>query len=209
MIPFPHLPLAAGLDWLEALLPILFVGFWVLSQIVAIGRKIVGPPAETGRANRPATPQPPVIRRRRPRADGEERPGHAGNLESFGDRQGEVQREIREFLERASSPPVAKPAVRPPRPVSPAVDQSKKSQSISSMSEKVQADFAKELQHLSSPLTSELLAGDPSLDGSRATTVADGRAKAARDIRTMLRSPETLRQLVVLREILDRPVDRW
>lgn len=221
MMPFPHLPLAAGLDWLEALLPILFVGFWVLSQIVAIGRKIIGPPAETGRANRPATPQPPVIRRRSPPADAASRPRPAGEIESLGERPGDLQKEIREFLERASSPPAAKPVVRPPRPVAPAAAQTKKSPSISSIAEQVQADFAKELRHLSSPLTSEPLSGDPSftgspsstgspsLAGSRATTAADGRAKVTRDIGAMLRSPATLRQLVVLREILDRPVDRW
>ena len=205
MIPFPQLPLAAGLDWLEAILPILFVGFWVLSQIVAIFRRIVGPPAEKGRASRPAAPQPPVVRRVPPRADGEPRPRPAGELQAGGD----LQREIREFLERTSSPPAVKPVVRPPRPVAPAVAQMKHSQPISSIAEKVQADFAKELKHLSSPLTSEPLAGDPSLTGARATAAADGRARAARDIGTMLRSPATLRQLVVLREILDRPVDRW
>ena len=35
---------AAGLDWLEGLLPALFVGFWILSQVFAIFRR----PAKQG-----------------------------------------------------------------------------------------------------------------------------------------------------------------
>jgi hypothetical protein len=34
-------------------------------------------------------------------------------------------------------------------------------------------------------------------------------AGPAPDIAALLRSPATLRQLVIVREILDRPVDRW
>ena len=57
MIAFGWSPLfAAGIDWLEALLPILFVGFWIVSQIVAVIRKIAGPAAP----NRPGPAARPV-----------------------------------------------------------------------------------------------------------------------------------------------------
>ena len=61
MIAFGWSPLfAAGIDWLEALLPILFVGFWIVSQIVAVIRKISGPAAP----NRPEPAARPAARGR-------------------------------------------------------------------------------------------------------------------------------------------------
>ena len=111
MIAFGWSPLfAAGIDWLEALLPILFVGFWIVSQIVAVIRKIAGPAAP----NRPGPAARPVARRPE---------------EPIGDVRSELERQIEEFLGqspagRAAPPkPIPKPAQqrRPERPrVSPA-----------------------------------------------------------------------------------------
>ena len=199
MIPNMHLPLAAGIDWLETLLPILFIGFWVLSQIVAIGRKIAGRPADAGRENRPAAP-PPVPRRRQQKAADETRPRLPGGG-------GDLHEEIREFLGRASAPPAPRPVPREPRAAVAMSAGSRKPKEISSIAERVRADFAKELDHLSSPLTSRPLAGDESAAGS--PPVVPAAVAAAQDIASMLRSPERLRHLVVLREILERPVDRW
>ena len=56
-MPIPCILFAAGLDWLENLLPVLFVGFWILSQVFAVFRRVAG-------NGRPA--EPPVVRRPEP-----------------------------------------------------------------------------------------------------------------------------------------------
>ena len=37
------LPLVAAADWLEALLPILFVIFWIVSQVMNVAKSLRGP----------------------------------------------------------------------------------------------------------------------------------------------------------------------
>jgi len=201
MMPLAIAPplLANGLDWLEALLPILFVLFWILSQLVAVVKKVVG----TG--ERPQQPQqPPPIRRPRPVAV------------DRGDR-GDLQDEIREFLRREV--PDRRPAM--PRPVMPGpspqprtspqlAERSKEMPepvpsrvSGESIAERVKQDFAKELEHLSTPLTADRALASPQPGGAVATRLP------VAEIMRSLRSPATLRELVVIREIFDRPVDRW
>jgi hypothetical protein len=197
MMPLAIAPplLANGLDWLEALLPVLFVLFWILSQLVAVVKKVVG---SGERSQQPQQPQTPPVRRPRPVAV------------DRGDR-GELQDEIREFLRREL--PDRRPSM--PRPVMPKpsaqfVERSKEmseplpsSVSGESIAERVKQDFAKELEHLSTPLTADRSLASPQPGGAVAK-----RAPVAEVVRS-LRSPATLRELVVIREILDRPVDRW
>jgi len=193
--------LANGLDWLEVLLPILFFLFWILSQFVAIVKKVVGG------GERPKQPQPPPIRQPRPVA-----------VDGVG--RGDLQDEIREFLRRempdrrrampqaTTSPPPPRPPR--PRPVPQLVERSQEMpepmpsrMSGESIAEKVRQDFAKELEHLSTPLTADRAIASPQPSGGAAT------GSPAAEIVRSLRSPATLRELVVIREILDRPVDRW
>ena len=54
---------AAGFDWIEGLLPLLFVIFWIVSQVVNVVRRVAGgggPPAA------------PPVRQKRKRASGRE-----------------------------------------------------------------------------------------------------------------------------------------
>jgi len=37
-----HSLFAAGFDWLEAILPLLFVLIWIISQVVAVFRRVRG-----------------------------------------------------------------------------------------------------------------------------------------------------------------------
>lgn len=91
---------AANLDWLEVCLPMLFVGFWIVSQAVAIFRKIAGAGMEkpAGRINMPVP------------AKGER---------VFVDGQVDITRQIEDFLSqriesaKTQSPPVLRSPASP------------------------------------------------------------------------------------------------
>lgn len=204
------LPLAAGLDWLEALLPLLFVGFWILSQIVTVLRK-AGEAARRG-------PAPPP--RREPAAE-------------IGP--SSLEEEVREFLERmgqsqarsqsqsrSQSPvgpaspeppplpePIRQPPMRPRFPADAALPGGRpgvggpRSRGVRERMPKsvgtdvaahVQDVFGREMRHLSSPLAGEMHDESVDLPPARASRIL-----------SLLRSPTGLRDLVVMREILDRP----
>ena len=194
------MPLAAGLDWLEGLLPILFALFWIGSQIVGVLR-------QAGRGGKPpARPARPVPQP--PRAD---------------EVRTQLERQIEEFLGR-SRPPAERPtAQRPPaadpnrgrRPVRatgkvppppPAVaakpvasDRGPRAPGGGEVARHVHDAFAHQLDHLA-----------PSLHASAGAELARPAAVApAEELIAALRNPATLRQIILLREVLDRPVDRW
>lgn len=195
--------LAAGLDWLEALLPLLFVVFWIVSQIVAVIRKV----AEAGR-----TAGPPPLPPSRTAPDGTP---SSTSLET----------EIREFLARSAEsrkpngsipkgpPPLPgadKGAVRgaPATTAAGSGSQSlsgtlgkrerlrdnKPQQVGSDVAAHVRDVFGREMRHLSSPLAGEM--HDEPLPS---------RSSRADRLLKLLRSPSGLKDLVVIREILDRP----
>lgn len=198
--------LAAGIDWLEALLPLAFVAFWIISQIVNVIRSVSG-------AGRQPQPQPARGPRRPPAAP---RPA--------ADPRAELERQIEEFLRgtKAARPeppptpsrtppkPVAERA-RPPRPpattppaptVAGRVAQRHMGslERSSAVAAHVHDAFAHEIGHLHSPLDApEAAAGTAS---ARTLSPAD-------EIAELLRSSATMRQLVVLHEVLERPVGRW
>lgn len=202
---------AAGLDWLEGLLPVLFVLFWIVSQVFNAFKA-----AGKGR------PQPPVVRPPRPAAD----------APRADDIRGQLDRQIGEFLERqagrrgqpAERPrqlgrqrPVTRPQQAgrpdarskagrepPPLPAAPAkprvIERPVAAAAQADVSRHVHDAFAHELEHLSTSITAGA-AGDGE---SRPAIV-----KPAAELVTMLRNPATLRQLILIREVLDRPTDRW
>lgn len=192
--------LAAGIDWLEAILPVLFVGFWILSQIVALVRRVGGGPA-----------RPPVIEVPRRPAAGRRPPD--GPIE---DARTELERQIAEFLREAQGqaqprrpvgtakpkpPPAAPP---PPRPVGELAARP------TDVARHVEDAFAHELGHLHSGLESADKRDTPPALGPpaherRETT----RGSVAYELVRTIRDPATIRQAVLLREILERPVDRW
>jgi len=213
------LPLAAGLDWIEGILPLLFLLFWIVSQV----RNLF---AGAGRAK----PAEPVVVRlpRRPQAADEE---------------GDLTRQIEEFLREASRQrPAAAPAGRPagrddrprvtekkvrrdavappappgartspppvqgrragrPGPAPAAVEPQRPLGSLgghaTDVARHVKDAFAHEIEHLPSGLSR--------VD----TAAASPLTVAGLDLASLIRDPATLRQLMIVREVLDRPVDRW
>ena len=223
---------AAGLDWLEGLLPALFVGFWILSQVFAIFRR----PAKQGEQPQPVgrgRPPAPVPPRRLPPGEvfdelrGENLdPGELIEMRP-GDR-ARLEREIEEFLagRRAGRPPandpqetasVQQPDRRPRRPRGPgkilrgadsvATPPPLAAQRVSGaprppisntdIARHVDEAFAHDLAH-EAPLS---LHDKSPVRAQPATT--------AQPLAALLRDPATIRQIIVMREVLERPTDRW
>lgn len=224
---------AAGLDWLEGLLPVLFVLFWLVSQVVNVVRNVAG----RGQPQRPRPVEP--VRPPRP------------ELERVEEVRTDLERQIDEFLKQKAERRGEPAPVRiPPRPQAPPRPQSVRaktekpriekertaktgptaSPARGSRAESVVADvvkksqppapqlgslgshggdiarhvrdaFADDLEHRPSRLTKPMAA---------ATEPAATRpAVAASDLVTLLRDPAALRRLFIVREVLDRPIDRW
>ena len=86
---------AAGWDWLEALLPFLFVAFWILSQVFAMFRKLPG-----------AGPKPPALR---PEMVPQRAPDPFLEKPAL-DPRVDLQRQIEEFLLNRGDDRLAKPS---------------------------------------------------------------------------------------------------
>jgi hypothetical protein len=203
----PPILFAAGIgDWLEALLPVLLGLLWVVSQVFNALKA-------AGRARQ----QPPVVRPPRPRPVVE--PARAEDIRA------ELERQIGEFLERPQRP-ADRPPPRRPRPTSgppagrkvarradqaplpvpgagktAAPDRQPSTAQGVTVARHVEDAFGQELKHIASSLPNALPAG--------AESQRPGAATPAAELASALRHPATLRQLVLLREILERPVDRW
>lgn len=206
-------PLLAAVDWLEAILPFLFILFWIVSQIRNLFR-----------AANPGRPQGPVVVRPAPRPAADD------------DQRRELARQVEEFLRRsagekpaaprrdggprprapaprraAAPPPLPGAAARPPareargaKPAAaPAADRPRPLGSLGGhggdVARHVGDAFAQEIRHLEPGVGRRDVA-----DGAAAAPAA-----AATDLATLLRNPATLRQMLIVREVLDRPVDRW
>lgn len=212
MVHVPVIPLvAAGIDWLEGLLPLLFVVFWIVSQVVSVIRRVAG----GGEAAR----QPPP------------RPRPAG-----GDARPELERQIEEFLRkgRGGQPPPLppQPPARRPEPHRPEKRTNVKRPPVPPVAGRPAA-AAKPVErrlterHLE-PLAAAAAGGDVGAHvkdafahdlGHLASSLAPATTDAAHappasrgatpDIAAALHDPATLRRLILIREILDRPVDRW
>jgi len=231
---------AAGFDWLEALLPFLFVAFWIVSQVFAVFRRLQG----GGRQQPPPLPRfDPARNRPRP-------PQPAA--EDAADPRSVLEKQIAEFLREATGekkpqPPVTQPTMqksepgaatrpRPPRPerradadrraqqapraAAPVRREPKKNAvaredsaqitetasqqpqpKSESVARHVQDAFSRELTHLRGTITQD----DSGAGGASRTSAPT----PAEELMHLLRNPATVRQVILLREILDRPVDRW
>ena len=228
---------AAGLDWLEGLLPALFVGFWILSQVFAIFRRP---------ANRGEQPQPVGGGRQpQPASSPPRRPPPTELLEDVRDEnldpgvpiempprdRARLEQEIEDFLAgrrsgRSPAPEQRQPSsdrlperrqrrrgeprrqrgsVKPPRSAEPpalpppvAVDRPRPSASDTDIARHVDEAFAHDLAH-EPPLIldDKVMTGSPHTKTSHASLAA------------MLRNPATIRQIIVMREVLERPTERW
>ncbi len=176
--------LAAGLGWLEGLIPFLFVLIWIVSNVLGAVRK----------AAKPAGPRP-AVRPPRPQ-QGQGRPP-------------ELDREIEELLRRTlrgESTPPPPPVKRQSKQrqqktkklpaVSQASRQGLRDSSSGDVARHVQEAFAHDLAHESPSGTARLAA-------------AAAPTSPPIDLIAALRSPEDLRRLVIVREILDVPSHRW
>ena len=214
---------AAGFDWLEALLPFLFVAFWIVSQVFAVFRRLQG----GGRQQPPPPPRPrfdPVRDRPRP-------PQPAG--EDAADQRSVLEKQIAEFLREATGEKKSQPTMQksepgtatrpqPPRAAAPVrrerepkknavtrevaaritetAPQQPRPQS-ESVARHVQDAFSRELTHLRGTITQD----EPQAGGASRTSALT----PAEELMHLLRNPVTVRQVILLREILDRPVERW
>jgi len=236
--------LAAAFDWLEALLPFVFVAFWILSQVFAVLRRLQG-----GGRQQQLPPRPrfdPARDRPRPPQPG---------AEDGGDLRSELEKQIAEFLREATgekkpqrpmnqptaakSEPVTTVRPRPPRterrdadrrgPQAPrggaSVQRDREKEQkqavvprepalkpmaalpptqaggTESVARHVQDAFSRELTHLRGTITQ-----DDAQAGGTPRKVAPTQAE---ELMHLLRNPTTVRQVILLREVLDRPVDRW
>ena len=183
MHQFPMPLLAAGLDWLEGLLPVLFVVIWIASQVMNLFRGAKKPEA------RPVPPRPQPLPR-------------GGDAD-------DMHREIEEFLRRSlegrERPPAAPP--KPPRrrqrrgpaaepaPIAARSAAPERSSVTSDVASHVAAAFAHDLAH-ESPASATAVARTPV-------------ASPAADLAAALRAPGGLRQILLMQEVLTRPTHRW
>lgn len=182
--------LAAGLDWLEGLLPLLFVFIWIVSQVAAVFKKV----GEKKPAGGPPLAKPP--RRAEPAA---------GGLD------GALREQIEQFLrerppesirlERVDVPP--SPPQPPPRRKPPQRRPQKPTPAVPQIRQLVGGERSTtEMPHLVSSLKPAVSDEPQRLPPAASVAVAG-------TIAGLLADPRSLRQAIVLREVLDRPVERW
>lgn len=213
---YAPLLIAAGFDWGEVVGGSAALIIWVLYQVInvirAAGQRQPEPPAA-----------PPRPQQRRP-------PAPAPGGRRGGEPQADLERQIEEFLRgtkgrdrgppprRGSAAADTSPAPRPARSrVEPPSLPRREQQPSGSRGDReargvgvreatggdvarhVADAFAHQLDHLPAGLTGAEVGQERR---SESPTVAAELAMA-------LRSPQTLRQLILLREVLDRPTERW
>ena len=194
MMPPGWMLVAAGLDWLEGLLPFLFVMIWIISQVMNLFRGAAKPPA--GAPAAPA-PRPP-----RPVPGG----GQVANRDEQLD--GEIEEFLRRTLSRGARPQPVPPPVKPPRPrqrsrrpaAPPAVPASGRAASLATE----RGDVA---GHVATAFAHDLAHESP--DRTVATAARAAEASPASEVLAAVRAPGGLRQLILMREVLERPTDRW
>jgi len=218
--------LAAGFDWVEGLLPLLFLLFWIVSQVVNVIRKV----AAAGEPKRPemVRPLPP----RRPEFGGDA-------AAPVDDRRAVLERQIEEFLRRgqpgrgAAPTPPPLPAAKPqperrtkdrgPRPA--ALDTAARAEGSRLQPSPVRqqqvaerrlgaglADSGPDVaRHVHDAFAHEIGGLASSIRGHDhdAAPAPPRPTPTAADFLELLRNPQSMRHLILLREVLDRPVDRW
>ena len=248
--------LAAGFDWLEALLPLLFVFIWIVSQVLNVFRRVAAAGRRDEDDDEDEDDLVEVIGRQRNGARRCPSCGHqfvaaaaaiapcpecgrltldetpadldlVDDLPVRSDRQS-IEAEIDAFLGRSRQQPPPLPQPVRQRPLAPAADTlaepvaamlaaaGSTERANDEISRHIHDVFGKGLGRLPDG-TVENPWADLERPGqgprpSRATAVA-GDAAAIRattgDLAAMLKNPATIRQALLLREILDRPTDRW
>lgn len=180
---------AAGLDWLENLLPVLFVGFWILSQVFAVFRRVAG----NGRSA-----EPPVVRRPEPLQPAPPPMPPEGREQ--------LDQQIEEFLRRVNREPAPKPRAPQKPAIAKPLPSPPKPAIATDVASHVREAFAHDLKHDRPALATPAKARRPDAPAPAATKQ---RAKVAAELAQALRDPASIRQAILLREVLERPADRW
>ncbi len=208
--------IAAGFDWLESLLPFLFVAFWIVSQVFSVFRRLAG-----GGKEPPGKPVVVVQKRPRPAPPAARGP------------EDDLKQQIEEFLRTAGSRrPVETAADRnrgqttpPPAPVRPVVAKPAAASGqpaaslrpgsdrhVGSLDEK-STDVARHVRDVFSHEISHIPAGPAGTGVAGAGTAASRERKpvnaTAAELVEAFRDPATIRRAILLREVIERPVDRW
>jgi hypothetical protein len=213
-------PVAAGFDWIEGLLPLLFLVFWIVSNIVNVVRKVAA-----GAGPKPGEARPVPPRRPPPAVDGPAPPADAREV---------LERQIEEFLRgsrpRGAAEP-ARPAVAPDRAqqrerkakdrdqrqaardLKPAKQKAPKPQPVAERHLSGLGDTGVDVaKHVKEAFTDHFGHLAPTIGGAQAEArqiVQPASSAPTLDVLALARNPATLRQMIILREVLDRPVDRW
>lgn len=226
------LPLAAAGDWLEALLPILFVLFWIVSQVVNVVQRVRGAGGDAVRRGKGGAPVERVVRPAAPPdAGAEARQDLERQIEAFRRGQAEAGRAAGRGIPAAAPTPSSPrtPAPRPPAAPQPAARKQAQSRPRSAppasgplashdgdIARHVEGAFAHDLSHSRPARPTGAAAVPGSLASSAAESGAGLRAanaaeplSTAAELVAMIRNPATVRQAILLGEVLGRPVDRW
>lgn len=231
------LPLAAAGDWLEALLPILFVLFWIVSQVVNVVRRVRGAGGDAARRGKGGVPVERVVRPAAPARDAgaEARQDLERQIEAFRRGQAEAARAAGRGIPAGAPTPSSPrtPSPRAPSAPQPASREPSRKQAQprprsvppapgplavhdGDIARHVEGAFAHDLSHSRPPKP----AGAAAVAGSLASSDAESGAGAqganaagprstAAELVAMIRNPATVRQAILLGEVLGRPVDRW
>ncbi|MFM7033609.1 MAG: hypothetical protein ACKOYJ_00220 [Planctomycetia bacterium] len=206
---------AAGLDWLEGLVPAIFVVVWVLSQVFGLVRRVSKPVAPKRPVELPVEiddmravfereieqlKQLQEARRREPQQ--EQSPSPSPSRRSQTVVRGATTR--RDGTTRRASPTPSSPtrdtAVPPPvpRPLPPTTPSFSTGGSLvaSGIAKHVEEAFAHDLAHETASSR-----GD--------ATPRQSSSPLAVQIASMLRDPASIRRAILMRELLERPTDRW
>lgn len=184
MRPADMLLLGFGLD---DVIPFLFVVVWVIIQVISFFRKAAQAMPQGRQAIRPVPPP----------ADGA--PG----------RPPEIDREIEELLRRTLGMEPARepaPGPRPPKLPKQKPKPKPKKQTVESSAAAERGKRNDVSRHVEEAFAHDLAHESPS--GMAIQAAAAGSAPAA-DLIASLRSPENVRRLMIVREILDVPSHRW
>jgi hypothetical protein len=217
--------LAAGIDWLEGLLPFLFVVFWIVSQVWNVFRRANGRGAAP-----PVVPDP----RRVQRPNAGPRPALEKEIEEFlrnvrGERPAgppqppplpsqpnpQISPQIRPQPQRPKPPqrqtpkppqPVAAASARPAPALRPDANRERRVGTFEAgetqVARHVHDAFAHELKHLAAGLSD---AGPQ----NAVPAAPKPHVSQADELAHLLRSPASIRQAILLREVIDRPTHRW
>ena len=206
----PYLPLAAIEDWMRVIVPLLFVIFWVIQQVFGGDKKPQPPPKRRpklppdapGDAEQVRNELQDFLREAAQRQNqGQPRPVHAAAVDDI------VEAEIVEPVRRMHPAAVSTQT----GDTVPPVGKQLFAERVSHLGEEVAQADEKVESHLHEVFDHDVgrmpdgYNDDKNNDDEEKVVVP----KLAYEIRELFRRPKSVRQAIVLSEVLRRPDDRW